>query len=125
MNDKDFESIWRSSAESDLVKVEQYSLLNDLSSKMNRIDKKIGKRNTREKIVSSLVIVVFCVIAYLIPYKFTKIASLLMIPYYLFYMYKIENVRRQKSSNFSQSPRQFLVSQKKYIQTENIRCLFR
>lgn len=118
MNDKDFESIWRSSAGLELVKVEQHSLLHHLSSKINRLDNTIARRNTREKIIAVLLIIAFCVIAYFIPYALTKIACLLMIPYYLFYMYKIESVRRQKSSNFSQPPKQFLMSQKRYIQKE-------
>lgn len=118
MNDKDFVSIWRSSTGSDLVKVEQRSLLHDLSSKMNKLDEKIRKRNIREYVIASLVIIAFCVIAYLVPYTLTKIASLLMIPYYLFYMYKIVNVRGQKSSNFSQPLKQFLISQKRYFRKE-------
>lgn len=118
MNDKDFESIWRSSMGPDLVNIDQHSFLHDLTSKMNKIDRTIKKRNIREKVIAVLMIIAFCSIAYIIPYTLTKIASLLMVPYYLLYMYKIDRVRNHKSCEVSQPPKQFLLNQREYIRKE-------
>lgn len=118
MNDDELRNMWKGSQPPELVQIEQTTLLNDLSYKLGKFDKQIEKRNLRENFLAIALIILFGFIAYSIPYTLTKIACLLMIPYYLFYMYKIRSVRNQKTGDLSRPPRQFLINQKEYLQKE-------
>lgn len=118
MNDNDFKAMWQSAHQSELVNIEKRPLLLDLSARMNKLDKTIKKRNFRELAIGIVLIIFFSFVAYIVPYTLTKIACLLIIPYFLFYIHKINSVRRFKTSDFSQPPKQFLISQKKYIKKE-------
>lgn len=118
MNDNDFKKVWKLSHQSELVNIEERSLLHDLSSKMDELDKTIKKRNVRELVIAIALIIFFGFVAYFVPYTLTKIACLLIVPYSIFYMYKIKSVRSQKTNDLSQPPKQFLLTQKKYLQKE-------
>ncbi|PCI98004.1 MAG: hypothetical protein COB15_06630 [Flavobacteriales bacterium] len=120
MLDQELKNIWKNATQQELVKFEMSKLLMEMNQKLKKFDKSIKTRDSLEIIAAFIVISVMIYYAIIIPYVLTKIASLLIIPWALFVVYKLRNVKKHKPANLDLSFRNYLVQQRSYLKRQMI-----
>jgi len=118
MLDQELKNIWKNANQQELVKFETSKLLMEMNQKLEKFDSRIKTRDYLEIIAAIVVIAVMIYYAIIIPYLFTKIASLLIIPWALFVIYKLRSVKKHKPANFDLSFRNYLVQQRSYLKKQ-------
>ncbi len=113
MLEQELKNIWKNSSKTERIKFETSRLIIDLNRKMNRFEKTIQYRDIREIASSVLGILLFGYFVYVIPFLLTKIASVFMVIWFAYVIYKFRAAKKYKSSaNLSLSFHEQLKNQK-------------
>jgi hypothetical protein len=110
--------IWQSSPNQERAKFEKSRLMIDVQSTVDHLHKKIKYRDLTEQIAIIVTIPVFAYYAYSIPYIATKIASVLIIFFGLYVMYRIRSAKKHKPGAFTESYLEYLHKTREYIQIQ-------
>lgn len=90
----------------------------EMNQKVKKFDSSLKTRDTLEIIAVVIVIPVMVYSSIVIPYLLTKIASLLIIPWAFFVIYKLRSIKKSKPMNLDLSFRKYLVEQRSYLKRQ-------
>jgi uncharacterized membrane protein (DUF485 family) len=93
-------------------------LLIEMNQKLNKFDKLIKTRDNLEIIAAIIVILVMVYYAISIPYVLTKIASILIIPWAFFVIYKLRSIKKHQPTNLDVYFLEYLVKQRSYLKRQ-------
>jgi xanthine/uracil permease len=118
MLENELSTIWLQSAAKEAVKFNQSELLADLNSQLKNFDKCLKKRDKREIIAASIVILIFCTGTILFTGIISKIGMLLCTLYGVVVIYVLRNVKKHKPVSYDQPVKDYLVMHREYLVKE-------
>lgn len=107
--------IWQSSPKVEQIKFEKSRLMLDVQSSLNRLDKKIKFRDLTEISLAILVIPIFTYQVYAIPFPLSKIASVLIVLWLFYVIFRLRRSKKHKPSSFTETYIDYLHKSKKYL----------
>lgn len=110
--------IWQSSPNQERVKFEKSRLMMDVQSSMDRLHRKIQYRDLMEQIAIIITIPVFAYYAYTISFIVTKIASLLIIAFGIYVMFRVRGAKKHKPIAFTESYLEYLYKTREYLKIQ-------
>jgi hypothetical protein len=119
MIDKELKKIWQSASEEAQIQFNKSKLLIEMEQKLKRFDDALKHRNNTEILVAILMIPIFTVFAYFIPYPISRLGAGLIILYCFFVIFKLLHTRRQKRKiDYTTTLKEQLITSKTYIEQE-------
>jgi hypothetical protein len=118
MLENELSTIWLQSAAKEAVKFNQSELLADLNSQLKNFDKCLKKRDKREIIAASIVILIFCTGTILFTGIISKIGMLLCTLYGVVVIYVLRNVKKHNPVSYDQPVKDYLVMHREYLVKE-------
>ncbi len=115
MLEKELKDIWRNSSQAEQIKFDLSKLMIELNAKLHHIEKAIHKRDWIETAASSVGIIFFSYLAYEIPFLLSKTACLFGVFWFGYVIYRLWNVKKNGKSDFSQSFKEVLKSEKDHL----------
>jgi Ca2+/Na+ antiporter len=116
--ENEIDSIWLSRAKEEVVKIDTTKLLSELDSQLKCFDRNIKKRNLREYIAATIVILVFGTGAFLIPVLLSKIGLTIVALYGIMVVLVLRNANKYKPDNYSLPTSEYLVKHREYLVKE-------
>ncbi|MEX2232101.1 MAG: hypothetical protein WD824_08075 [Cyclobacteriaceae bacterium] len=110
--------IWQSSPNQERVKFEKSRLMIDVQSTLDRLHRKIKYRDLMEQIAIITTIPVFAYYAYNIPFTLTKIASVLIIAFGIYVIFRLRNAKKHKPSAFTETYLEYLYKTREYLKIQ-------
>ncbi|MBL0745217.1 hypothetical protein [Chryseolinea lacunae] len=107
--------IWQSSPNQERVKFEKSRLMIDVQSNLDTFHRKIKTRDWAEQIAALLGMPVFAYYAYHFPFVLTKIASVLIIVWGIYVIYRLRSARKHKPTAFTETYLQYLYKSREYL----------
>ena len=118
MREEELIRIWKKSSDMNQIKMNLPLLVAELRHKMENTDQRIGRRDRREIIACVIGIVAFSLIAWQIPFFWSKIACLLTIAWFAYVIYRLKSATRDQVPDSSLSLRDQLDQRKQFLQTQ-------
>lgn len=118
MINDELNKIWKSSSKVEKVKFEKSRLILELQSNMENLHKKIKFRDFREITAAIIVIPIFIYYAVIIPYPITKIASILIIVWSCYVVFKLRQTNKNKPSEYHENYLVYLEKNRHYLQEQ-------
>ncbi|MBL4716597.1 MAG: hypothetical protein COC01_04820 [Bacteroidetes bacterium] len=116
MEEKDLKELWQRSVTADNIRLEQSTLLKDLSKKLNSLEKAVKRRDRLEISAAVFVAVAFIPIAITAPSLISMIGAGLVIPSSLFVIFKLLEVKKyQKLKGLAKSLKEHLIQQRDFL----------
>jgi hypothetical protein len=115
MIENELVKIWQSSPNQERVKFEKSRLMIDVQSTVDQIHRKIKYRDLAEQLGAILVSPVFIYYAFTIPFLLTKIASILIVVWAMYVIFRIRQAKKHKPGAFTDNYLQYLHTTKKYL----------
>ena len=115
MMEEELITIWKSSPNQERIKFEKSRLMIDVQLSMDQFHRKIRIRDSTEMVGAFIVIPVFAIYAYRVPYMISKVASVLIMLWGIFVLIRLRNARRLKPSPFTETYREYLQKTKEYL----------
>lgn len=115
MEEHELKDIWAKSSGVTHIKFNASQLINELTKTMDRIDRKIKSRDTREIGVSIFGILLFGYMAYEIPFPLTKFACVLTQLWFMYVIYRLRATRRNEKPDLSLPFKEQLNQRKAYL----------
>ncbi|WP_339918364.1 hypothetical protein [Yeosuana marina] len=113
MLEQELKDIWNNASQTAKISIETNQLVEELNTKVSRIQKKIRIRDIREMSASAIGILLFGYLLYEIPFPITKVACGLAIAWFVFVILKFKKSKTQNiKTDFSLSLREQLNNQK-------------
>lgn len=107
--------IWQSSPNQERIKFEKSRLMIDVQSNLDTLHRKIKYRDLAEQLGAMVGMPVFAYYAYHFPFVLTKIASVLIIVWGIYVIYRLRNARKHKPTAFTETYLQYLYKSRAYI----------
>lgn len=118
MINDELNKIWNSSSKVEKVKFEKSRLILELQSNMDNLHKRIRFRDLREIVAAIIVIPIFIYYAIIIPYLISKIASILIVVWACYVIYKLRQVNNNKPSDYHENYLIYLEKNKEYLREQ-------
>lgn len=113
MLEHELKDIWNNSSQTAQISIETNQLVEELNTKVSRIQKKIRIRDIREISASAIGILLFGYLLYEIPFPITKVACGLAIAWFVFVILKFRKSKTQNTkTDFSLPLTELLGNQK-------------
>lgn len=113
MLEQELKDIWNNSSQTAEISIETKQLVEELNTKVSRIQKKIRIRDIREMAASAIGILLFGYLLFEIPFPITKVACGLAIAWFVFVILKFRKSKTQNiKTDFSLSLTEQLNNQK-------------
>lgn len=103
MKDNEMKDLWKSLSEFELISYDKEMLNKEVTSQCASMDNKIKRRNILEITVAIMLMPTAAFVAYLHQDYWVKAGAILMIPYLIWVIYKLRQVRNSKPINDPQS----------------------
>lgn len=107
--------IWQSSSSQERVKFEKSRLIIDVQSSVDQIHRSIKFRDLSEQLGAIVVAPVFIYYAFTIPFIVTKIASVLIVAWGIFVIFRIRQAKKHKPGAFTDNYLQYLQKTRDYL----------
>ena len=119
MLEQELKEIWKSSSESEKIKFDLSRLMIELENRMSTIDNNIRKRDMSEIIVSVIMIPIFSLVAYQVPFLLSKIGAIISVVWFIYVIYRLVSTRKFKVAPKPDTTfRDQLFNQKRYIKKQ-------
>ena len=118
MINDEIDEIWNSFSKAEKVKIDQHRMMVELRSNLDNLQKQIRLRDKREITVAIIVIPMFIIIAVLIPFLITKIASILLAIWSCFVIYKLRQTNNNEPIHYNEKYLRYLEQNKEYLQDQ-------
>ncbi len=118
MIEEELFKIWQSSPEVERLKFQKSRLIIDVQNNLDRIHKFVRRSHLRDYVASILGILIFGYYVFTIPFILTKVASGLIILWFIVRTIHLFQSRRNKSEDISESYFEYLKRTKKYLQSQ-------
>ncbi|MTI38897.1 hypothetical protein [Fulvivirga lutimaris] len=115
MREEELIKIWKKSSDMSHITLNMPLLVTELRNRMESLDGKIGRRDRREIIASVVGMIGFAVIAFIIPYFWTKVSCLLTIVWFAYVIYRLKSASKDKLPDTSLSLFDQLSQRKQYL----------
>jgi hypothetical protein len=115
MIENELVKIWQSSPNQERVKFEKSRLMIDVQSNVDLIHRKIKYRDIAEQLGAILVSPVFIYYAFTIPFLLTKIASILIVVWAMYVIFRIRQAKKHKPGAFTDNYLQYLHKTRDYL----------
>ena len=116
--------IWQSSPNQERVKFEKSRLMIDVQSGLDRVQKAVKYRDLLDTVSALIVIPVFAVYIYFVPFTLSKIASGLIALWTVYVIFRIRKAKKNRPGTFTgtyleylHKSRHFLIDQKELMDT--------
>jgi hypothetical protein len=107
--------IWQSSPNQERIKFEKARLMMDVQSTVDDIHRKIKHRDIMEQLGALVGMPVFAYYAYHFPHPTTKIASVLIIVWGFYVIFRLRSAKKHKPGAYTESYRDYLHKTRKYL----------
>lgn len=107
--------IWQSSPNQERVKFEKSRLMIDVQSTVDHFHQKIKYRDLIEQFTGLLLIPVFAYHAYRVPFTLTKVASVLIILWIVYVIFRLQNAKKHRPSAFTETYLEYLYKTRDYL----------
>src|SRR5688572_22742422 len=118
MIENELVKIWQSSPNQERVKFEKSRLMIDVQSTVDEIHRKIKYRDLAEQLGAVLMAPVFIYYAFTIPFVLTKIASILIVAWGMYVIFRIRQAKKHKPGPFTDNYMQYLHKTKNYLSVQ-------
>ena len=118
MIENEINLIWQNASAGEMVKLNRTLLLVEIEKEAQRTDQAFKRRDRREIIVAIALMPVLLLAAYFVPYTLSKIALLLLIPWCMFVIYCLRQVKKYKVDDASLPFLEYLEYRKVYLEKE-------
>jgi hypothetical protein len=115
MLDQELKNIWKNANQQELVKFEQSKLMIEMNQQLKKFNKSIKTRDRLEIVAAVIIIPFFVCYAIFIPFILTKIASLLIVLWAVFVIYKLRSIKKYKPVSLHLNCREYIVKQRAYL----------
>jgi hypothetical protein len=115
MIEQELKNIWKSSSKDEQIKFEKSKLLLELQSNLDRFYKSLKFRDLREQIVAFLMIPLFSVIAYKIPFFLSKAGAVIIVIWCVYLIFKLQGLKKYKPAPATESFKTYLQKTKSYL----------
>ena len=116
MIEQELKEIWKNSSNAERIKFDLSRLIIELNNTMERIERSIKRRDRREIIGCIIGIIIFAYFFIEIPFPITKIASALVIVYFIYVAYRLLSISKiQNGQDIALSLKDQLVYRKEYL----------
>ncbi len=100
MLEQELKDIWNNSSQTGQISIETNKLVEELNTKVIRIQKKIRIRDNTEIFASAIGILIFGYLLYEIPFPITKAACALAIIWFVFIIFKFRKSKIQNTKSY-------------------------
>lgn len=107
--------IWQSSPNQEQIKFEKSKLIIDVQSSLDRLHKAIKYRDLMETVPAILLIPMFAYQVYAIPFMLSKIASIWIVLWIAYVVFRLRRAKKNKPGAFTESYINYLHESKKYL----------
>ncbi len=114
--DDELIKIWQSSPEEEQVKFEKSRLMIDMQSSLNRFDKLLKYGILIEQSAVLIIIPVFTFYVYYVPFLLSKIASVLLVLWAIWYWFRLRWYKTLKPNSVNVNYLDYLHQTKTYLQ---------
>jgi hypothetical protein len=97
MLEQELKNIWKNSSQASEITIETNQLVNELNTRVSKIQKTIRKRDVREISASVIGIMIFSFLMYEIPFPITKLACGISILWFVFVIFKFRKSKLQNT----------------------------
>jgi hypothetical protein len=118
MLDQDLKKLWQELSGQEVVIIESKELVGDLKARVNSMEAAIEKRDRTEIQAAGLVIVIFSLAGYFVPWNLSKVGAFLLIPFALLVIWMLKSVKKYKTVDFSQPLNQYIQNYLEYLKKE-------
>ncbi|MBC3541015.1 hypothetical protein ACFSC6_17185 [Rufibacter sediminis] len=118
MLDQDLKNLWQNARPQDQIHLNQHLLLQEVSQEAKTVDQKIRQRDRTEIAVALIMIPLFGLVAWRLPFPLTKLGAALVIPWCLLVIYQLKRARRHSVQNFSTPLVHYLHQYRRYLQDQ-------
>lgn len=115
MIDEELIQIWKSSEEREQIKFKKSKMLIELRFNLNQFEKSIKYRDLREIFIAAIMIPVFGVLAYDVPFFVSKIGALIIMFWCFFVIVKLVKTKKHKPIAPTESFIDYLQNTKAYL----------
>lgn len=116
MIDDELIKIWQSSPEVEQVKFEKSRLMIDMQASLNRFDKQAKYGILSEQIAVCIIIPVFSFYIYFVPFWLSKVASLFLVIWAVWYMFRLRRMKKLKPNSVKVNYIDYLHQTRGYLQ---------
>lgn len=110
--------IWNSSTKVEQVKFEKSRLMLEMQSSIDSFNSKIKSRDRRDIIAALIVIPCFIYAAWTIPYIISKVASLLVVAWAIYVIFRLQGTKQLQPTEYSENYLTYLKKNKEYIKAQ-------
>lgn len=107
--------IWQSSPEVEQVKFEKSRLMLDLDHSLGRFYRWLKYAVLIEQLAAMITVPIFLYYIYWVPPSLSKIASLLIVLYIIWYMFRLKKIKGRKPESVALSYLEYLKSNRTYL----------
>ncbi|WP_339706209.1 hypothetical protein [uncultured Kriegella sp.] len=107
--------IWQSSPMEEQIKFDKSRLMLDMQSSLNRFDKLVKCGILIEQGAMIIAIPVFIFYIYFVPFVLSKIASILIVTWGIWYFFKLKEWKKKKPNNLKKSYLDYLYESRNYL----------
>ncbi|AKQ44994.1 hypothetical protein TH63_04085 [Rufibacter radiotolerans] len=118
MLDQDLKNLWQNATPSSPIQVDQALLLQEVRQEASTVYQKIKWRDWLEISVALLIMPLFGLVAWFVPFTLTKIGAALVIPWCALVIYQLRRARRKPLQDPSLPLEQFLLHYQVYLQQQ-------
>ncbi len=118
MKDEELITIWKKSSDMNQIKVNMPLLVAELRHSKEVLDRKIGRRDQREIIACYIGAIGFALLAWHIPFFWTKVACVMVIGWFGYVIYRLKNTSKDSEPDSSLTLLEQLEQRKKYLQKQ-------
>lgn len=110
-------TIWQSSPNQEQIKFDKSRLILDTQSSLDKANKIIKYAILIEQSVGIIMIPIFLYHIYFVPFMLSKIASLLIVIWVIWYQLKLRSWKKSKPTNLSENYLEYLYQNQNYLKT--------
>ncbi len=115
MIEQELKNIWKSSSKDEQIKFEKSKLLLELQSNLDRFYKSLKFRDLREQIVAFLMIPLFSIVTYKIPFLLSKAGAIIITVWCIYLIIKLQRLKKSKPAPATESFKSYLQKTKNYL----------
>ncbi|WP_066836766.1 hypothetical protein [Rufibacter ruber] len=115
MLDQDLKNLWQKGPSPSQIHLNQEVLLQEIRAEATATDQKIKTRDRREIGVALVVLPVFALTAWLMPFPLTKLGAGLVIPWCLLIVFQLKRARQNRVQDFSAPLQEYLHQYRQYL----------
>jgi hypothetical protein len=118
MMEDELVKIWQSSPNQERIKFDKSRLMIDVQSNVDDLHKKIKFRDSGEQLAALVLVPIFAYYAYIVPFAWSKVASVLIILWTIYVIIRLRNAKKQKPGEFTEPYLEYLYKTRDYLNVQ-------